>query len=404
MITRHIKSVIERYSKSFPALLLTGARQTGKTTILRASSDASQYITFDDPSNRLAVQNDPKFFLDIHPSPVILDEIQYVPSLFQYIKMAIDSDRHNGMYLMTGSQQFQLMQSVSESLAGRIGVLSLLGISLREEDNDTFALPFRPDKNYLINRRPVNGSRETYEVWNRIHRGFFPELVTGNIQPSDFFPSYTQTYLERDIRSLAQVGDLMTFLNFISIAAARTGQLVNYADMASMAGIDPKTAKKWISILAASGLVFLLHPYSGNIEKRLVKTPKLYFTDTGLAAYLTKWTNPEVLAAGAASGAFFETFVIMEVVKSFTNAGIEPPLYFYRDSDGKEIDLLIDLDGAVYPVEIKSTATPSRKDAGNIKAAKAITGRRIMDGTVICNCQSPTPITEEVTAIPYWYI
>lgn len=404
MIERHIKPVIERYSRSFPSVLITGARQTGKTTVLTNSADTEEYLTFDDPSNRLAVANDPKFFMEIHPAPIILDEIQYVPSLFPYLKMAIDSNRTNGMYYMTGSQQFHLMQRVSESLAGRIGILSLLGISIREENNDPFSLPFLPDKNYFINRKPIRVHTDTMTAWQKIHRGFYPELVVGNIQPEDFYPSYTQTYLERDIRELAQVGDMLQFMNFISIAAARTGQLVNYADMASTAGIDPKTAKKWLSILVASGIVYLIHPYSGNIEKRLVKTPKLYFADTGLAAYLTKWSNPEVLSAGAASGAFFETFIVMEVMKSFTNAGIEPPLYFYRDSDGKEIDLLIDMNGAVYPIEIKATATPSTKDTRNLMAAGSIKGRQIMDGTIICNCQSPTPITDTVTAIPYWYI
>lgn len=403
MIERHISKVIERYSKEFPALLVTGARQTGKTTVLKNSGLTENYLSFDDPTLRLAAKSDPRFFLGMHPSPVILDEIQYAQSLFPYLKMEIDSDRRNGAYFMTGNRQFRLMESVSESLAGRIGILSLLGISVREETGDPFAEPFLPRKDYYIRRKPPVSFSAT-EVWHKIHRGFFPELVMGGIVPQDFFPSYTRTYLERDVRQLAQVGDVLEFLNFVSVAAARTGQLVNYTDMAETAGVDPKTAKRWLSIMEASGLVYFLRPYSGNIEKRLVKTPKMYFTDTGLAAYLTKWTNPEVLSSGAAAGAFFETFVVMEIVKSYTNSGIEPPLYFFRDSDGHEIDLLITTNSSIYPIEIKQTASPSARDARNFRALRAPKDIKIEEGTIICNCEFPTPLSATVTAIPSSYI
>lgn len=406
MIYRHITKTLERYKNSFPSIILTGSRQTGKTTTLKTllSLEPDKYATFDDPSNILAVRNDPRFFMATHQAPAIFDEVQYVPSLFPYLKMEIDANRQNGMFFLTGSQQFELMKNVSESLAGRIGILSLYGISIREETKDPFYPPFLPSKDFILQRNPILTNTNLSLVWEKIQRGFFPELVTGNVQPLDFFPSYIKTYLERDVRNLTQVADEIEFLNFISVVAARTGQLVNYADIASTVGIDPKTAKKWLSILVSSGLVFLVHPYSGNIEKKLIKTPKLYFTDTGLAANLTKWSNPQVLASGAMAGAFFETFVVIEILKSFANAGINPPLYFYRDTDGKEIDLIIDWDGKIYPVEIKVTSSPSKKDGQNLKAAKAIKDKEIMEGILICNCPRPTPIAENITAIPFSYI
>lgn len=406
MINRHIQNTLQRYRLSFPAVILTGARQTGKTTALKSMEgfDIASYATFDDPENVQTAISDPRFFMAMHPAPYTFDEIQYAPNLFPYIKMAIDSDRHNGMYFMTGSQQFELMKNVSESLAGRIGILSLMGISLREELQETFSLPFIPTKDYIIGRNPARKDIALDLIWKIIHRGAFPELATDKVMPSDFYPSYVKTYIERDVRDLAQVANEMEFLSFLSVAAARTGQLVNYADMASTVGIDPKTAKKWLSILVTSGLVYLLYPYSGNIEKRLVKTPKLYFTDTGLAAYLTKWTNPNVIASGAMAGAFFETYVVMEIVKSFANAGIEAPINFYRDSDGKEIDIILDADGTVYPIEIKATATPSKKDTRNIKAATSIKGKEIAQGVIICNCGKPIALSDDTMAIPYFYI
>lgn len=404
MIIRHIMPVLDRYMNSFPAVLVTGARQVGKTTLMRGSSFAGSYISFDDPEHRMAVQNDPKFFISVHTSPLLLDEVQYVPPLFPYLELTIDSARRNGMYLMSGSQQFSMMQNVTESLAGRVGILSLGGISQREESGDSFSRPFLPDKKYFLERKPSLPREEMTSVWKRIHRGWFPSLVTGSVSAEDFFPSYTQTYLERDVRALSQVGDLLKFYNFISVVAARTGQLVNYADLASTVGVDSKTAKKWLSILAASSIVYLLPPYSGNVEKRLIKTPKLYFADTGLAAYLTRWLNPEVLAAGASAGAFFETFVVMEIVKSFSNAGMAAPLYFYRDKDGKEIDLIIDMNGCIYPVGIKLTATPRERDCVNFKAASAIKGRKIMGGTLICSCSDVFALSEDVVAAPFRYI
>jgi uncharacterized protein len=408
MIERAIKDALFRVAKSFPVTLVTGARQTGKSTLLKKyiQKDGCQYVTFDDKENILAVKEDPKLFMAVHKAPAVFDEIQYVPGLFSYIKMDVDSNRTPGMFYLTGSQQFSMMKSVSESLAGRVGILNLLPISQRELASDSFSAPFVPTQEYLLGRRESYKSESLPPdaIWKTIQKGMYPEICNGNVTSQDFFSSYIGTYIERDVRLLTQVADEMQFMQFISVAAARTGQLVNYADMARTVGIDPNTAKRWLSVLVSSGIVYLLQPYFGNVEKRIVKTPKLYFVDTGLAAYLTKWTTAEVLMTGAMAGSFFETFVISEILKSYTNAGMNPPLYFYRDSDGVEIDLLIENDGILYPVEIKATSTPRKDNAKNFHILNSIKDKKIAPGTVICNSSDIGIVAKDVMAVPVRYI
>lgn len=406
MVERHIKKILDSYSKMFPAVLVSGARQVGKTTLLKNIDIflSSNYVTFDDPSIVYSAINDPKLFLALHPSPIILDEIQYVPSLLRYIKMVIDQDRHNGMYYITGSQQFSLMKDVSESLAGRIGVLSLYGLSLREINKDSFSSNFLPNRSYILNRNPVVRNSDISSVWSTIFRGFYPEVAVNEVIPSAFYGSYLRTYLERDVRQLSQVGDEMAFLQFLRVVAARTGNLINYADIARCVGVDGKTIKKWISILETSNIIYLLYPYSGNIEKRMIKTPKLYFCDTGLASYLLNFSSPESLLSSSMAGAFFETFCVMEIVKSFANNGVIPPIHFYRDSDGTEIDLLIDVDESIYPIEFKSTTSPNLKDLKNLKVAMSIKDKKIEKGIIICNASEPLALNENAFALPYTYI
>ena len=407
-IKRHISHALDRYASSFPAVLITGARQTGKTTLLRnfkKEADPSiSYITFDDPAEQLSAVSDSKTFLQLHPTPVIFDEIQYVPQLFPYLKMAIDKDRHNGMFYVSGSQQFHLMENISESLAGRIGILHLTPFSLRERFEDSFTSPFIPSRDFILQRKPSCKSLAPLDLWNIIQGGSFPEVCVSTIQSQDFYGSYVKTYIERDVRSLTQIGDELLFLKFVSVTAARTGQLVNYADIARTTGISESTAKKWLSILVSSGLVFLLQPYSSNVEKRVVKTPKLYFMDTGLAAYLTKWHNSEVLMSGAMAGAYFETFVITEILKSFYNNGIEPPVYFYRDKDKIEIDLLIEDNGVLYPIEIKMTSSPAKKDATAFSILQRIKSSNIAPGIIICTGSSLKSIAPDVLAVPVEYV
>lgn len=407
-IRRHAEKTLERFAKEFPSVLITGARQTGKTTLLKNYTDSKNIraVTFDDPTEEFSAKQDPKSYVEFHSSPYMFDEVQYVPDFFRYIKIQIDSNRKNGMYFFTGSQQLSLIQNASESLAGRVGILQMYPLSQREIRVDLFDEPFVPSKDYILNRSKslVDTEFSVEKTWQRIFLGGYPELVASKINANDFFSSYIKTYIERDIRKVSQIENELQFIQFITVVAARTGQLVNYADISRDVGISEITAKKWLSLLVTSGLVYLLKPYSENIEKRVVKTPKLYFMDTGLAAALTKWTNPEILRNGAMAGNFFETFVVSEIVKSFSNMAIEPPLYFYRDKDKYEIDLLIVLDGKLYPVEIKKTATPSLVDTKNFFVTERIKGVEVQPPVIVCNTATVSMIKKNLFAIPVEWV
>ena len=407
-IIRHAQKTLERLSNSFPAVLVTGSRQTGKTTLLKKITDEKSvpFLTFDDPLEEQSAKTDPSSFMDFHPFPYMFDEVQYVPDLFRYLKIEIDKNRHNGMFYLTGSQQLSLMKNASESLSGRIGLLELYPLSEREKRGETFDKPFIPTKDYVLERNKtlLTKKHSSEETWTSIFTGGYPEVVKGNVLPGDFYSSYLKTYIERDIRSLTQVADEMQFLQFITAVASRTSQLVNYSDLASECGISEVTAKKWLSLLVTSGLVYLLKPFSLNVEKRVIKTPKLYFVDTGLASYLTKWTNVDVLRNGAASGAFFETYVVSEILKSFSNAGLEAPLYFYRDKDKMEIDLLIFLNNTIYPVEIKKTASPKSDDAKNFFVTDRIKNVTVSSPCIICNCEKPVLVSKDIFALPVSFI
>jgi predicted AAA+ superfamily ATPase len=328
-----------------------------------------------------------------------MDEIQYAPELLPYIKMIVDNDRKPGQFWLTGSQQFQVMKNVSESLAGRVGIMQLFGLSRREcLGRGKSQKPFLPGVKLFQSYK--GGCLTLQELYTAIWRGSFPALaLDAGMDRNVFLSSYVQTYLQRDVRDLAQVGDEMAFLRFMRAAAARTGQLLNMADMARDAGVAPNTAKKWLSILQASGMVYLLEPYFSNITKRMVKTPKLYFLDTGLAAYLTEWTSPETLEAGAMSGAILETWILGELLKSWQHNGLRAPFYYYRDTDQKEIDLLIVQDGTVYPLEFKKTASP---DKGVVRHFAVLEKLRMPIGTgaVICLVQQTLPLTELVWSVP----
>lgn len=410
-INRHAKKTIERMANSYPAVLVTGARQTGKTTLLQKSIESKniQYLTFDDPMEESSAKSDPKSFLEFHPYPFMFDEIQYIPDLFRYLKIQIDKNRHNGMYFLTGSQQFKLMETASESLSGRIGIVQLYPLSAREIRGEEFSENFIPSKDFILSRNS-NFTQNDFSVektWKSIFSGGYPEVVKGNVSPRDFYANYLKTYIERDIKKITQVSDEMQFLQFVSVVASRTSQLLNYSDISKDCGISEVTAKKWISLLVSSGLVYLLQPYSTNIEKRIVKTPKLYFMDTGLAVFLTRWTNPDVMRTGAMAGAFFETYVVSEIIKSFANNGDDAPIYFYRDKDKYEIDLLIEQNNTLYPIEIKKTASPTSDDAKNFFITNRINNVQIGQCCVICNCSQVLTLKNKdisVLAIPVEFI
>lgn len=412
-IARHTESTINRLSSEYPAVLVIGARQTGKTTLLKKITEKKSvpYLSFDDPEEELSAKTDAKTFIEFHPSPFMFDEIQYVPELFRYLKIEIDRNRKNGMYFLTGSQQFHLMEATTESLSGRIGIVQLYPFSERELRSDTFSEPFIPTKEYLLTRNSALRKAKTefsvQKTWKSIHRGFFPEVALEKVPPNDFYANYLKTYVERDIRKLAQVADELQFMQFISVVASRTSQLVNYSDIADECSISEVTAKKWLSLLATSGLVYLLRPYSVNVEKRVVKTPKIYFMDTGLAAYLTKWINPEVMQNGAMAGAFFETYAVAEIIKSFANKGLEPPIYFYRDKDKIEIDVLIEQNGILFPVEIKKTASPDSNDAKNFFITSRLKNVKIGQCLVLCNTSSVVSLSKNgvnAIAVPVEFV
>lgn len=421
-IKRAVEDTIVRVSNMFPVLLVTGPRQVGKTTLLQKLSDEQKensierkYVTLDDPDARYLAKHDPALFLQRYTPPVLIDEIQYATELLPYIKMSVDRSRQKGDFWLTGSQVFRLMKNVSESLAGRVGIVNLLGLS----DSEIYQMPNEPfttDTNRLLERLSVAKPRGLNEIYRRIFKGSMPELYANDAMDLEtYYRSYVDTYLHRDIRDLAQVADEMQFYNFMTIVAAHTSKPVVYEELAGAAGISSPTAKKWLSILVSSHIIALVQPYHTNALKRVVKMPLLHFLDTGLAAYLLKWGNPEVLEKGAMSGAIFESYVFSEIYKSYLNAGKEPPIYYYRDKDQKEIDLLIYQNGVLSPIEIKKAASPGNtaiknfrvlepiRTAGNIGGLDTLKVE-IGTGSVVCMATDLLPVNEKNWYVPVWLI
>ncbi len=415
-IKRAIEKTVVSMSEMFPVLLVTGPRQVGKTTLLqRLAKENRKYVTLDDPDVRYLAKHDPALFMQRYTPPVLIDEIQYATELLPYIKMSVDASRRKGGFWITGSQVFHLMKDVSESLAGRVGIVNLLGLS----DAEIYGYPSEPfttDPHRLMQRGKALQSRELNEIYARIFKGSMPELYADEkVDWEAYYRSYVDTYLQRDIRDLAQVGDAMEFYNFMTVAAAHTSKPVVYEELANAAGISAPTAKKWLSVLVSSHIIALVQPYSNNALKRVVKMPLMHFLDTGLAAYLLKWGNPEALEKGAMSGAFFESYVFSEIYKSYLNAGKEPPVFYYRDKDQKEIDLLLHDNCILFPIEIKKTASPGRTAIKNFKALNPILEPKkfstfidlktdIGEGSVICMARDILPIDGKNWTVPVWLI
>ena len=399
---RHADEAIGKLSKMFGAVFVSGARQVGKTTLLRELAGHMGYVTLDDKIQLANAVNQSGTFLKDNPPPVFVDEVQYAPNLFPEIKIILDRTQKKGQFYLSGSQQFEMMKNVSESLAGRLGLLNLSGLSLRELYGLSFREPFLPTDEYFANRQKEKADIQYAAVWKTIHRGGFPELCANpDFDWQMFFAAYVKTYIERDVRALAQVGDELKFLQFMSVTASRTAQLLNISSLARDVGISQPTAERWLSILVSSNLAVLLRPYYNNITKRTVKTPKLYFLDTGLAAYLTRWNTPDVLKNGAMAGAFFETFVVGEVIKSYSNKGIlDIPIYFYRDRDGNEIDLLIEDGGVLYPIEIKKHADPVKSDVAKFAVLDKLPTCKRGQGGVLCMYDNLVTLCEKDKAIP----
>ncbi|MCR5347431.1 MAG: ATP-binding protein [Fretibacterium sp.] len=405
-IERHAETVINRLSQMFGAVLVTGPRQVGKTTLLRHAVPAAQWVSLDDPILLNSAREESATFLKDHTAPLFIDEIQYAPQLFPQIKRSLDKDGGKGQFYLSGSQQFQMMKNVSESLAGRVGLLTLPGISLRERCGIAPYSPFIPTREYLEGRKKALSDIPYNRIWETIHRGWMPDLVANkDYDWQMFYGAYVRTYIERDVHDLAQVGDEGKFIRFMSSTAGRTGSLLNLSAMARDVGISQPTAERWLSVLVSSNIVYLLRPYSNNMTKRMVKAPKLYFLDTGLAAYLTRWNTPEALRNGAMAGAFFETWVISEIIAGYYNNGVlEPPLWFYRDKDMKEIDLLIEDNGTLYPLEIKKHADPRIDDISAFGVLDKLSGVKRGEGGVVCSYDNLTTLKGSDKVIPVQYL
>lgn len=404
-IYRHAEETVKNISKMFGAVLVTGSRQVGKKTLLKRIAENFRYVTLDDPIMLQSARDEPGTFFKNTPPPVFVDEIQYAPNLFPYIKMIIDSEHKKGQFYMSGSQRFAMMKDVTESLAGRLGLIELLGLSLREIKGVTFDGPFIPTEEYYESREKDLKEISYKEIWNTIFKGSMPQVYAEKVVDwTVFYGSYVKTYIERDVRDLTQVGDESKFLKFMTVLAACIGQLLNLASVARDVNISGPTAERWLSILQTSQIVYLLQPYHNNLIKRAVKTPKIYFLDTGLAAYLTKWNTSEVMQNGAMAGAFFETFVIAEVIKSYLNKGKDIPLFFYRDKDMNEIDLLILQNKTLHPIEIKKHADPGKKDISAFRILDKITGIKRGQGGVVCMYDSLITLQGEDKIIPVKFL
>ena len=400
-IPRHMEKQILEASKVYPVVMVCGQRQVGKSTMLNHIKEPGRrYVTLDDGNARRLAETDPALFFETYGYPLLIDEFQRVPSILLEMKKiidqkALDGEENSGMYWLAGSQKFRMMQGISESLAGRAAVFDLAGLSAAEIEGRP-ALTFHPNLTSLRERLKYGQNKNIHQIYEDIFRGGMPKLRTAAIDRDRYYMDYVNTYMERDINDLAQVGKLSAFYDFLVFMAARTAQELKYDEIANAIGISAPTAKAWVSILERSGVIFILRPYFSNVSKRLVKTPKMYFMDTGLAAYLCRWPSAETLENGAMDGAFFETYIVSEIIKSFYNAGKPADLFYYRDIDKKEVDLLMVEGDKLYPIEIKKGKEPPQPDK-NFSALEKLK-MDVQPGIVLCMSDDMIPYNRKT-----WY-
>ena len=404
-ITRSLEKVVLQVSKEYPVVLVSGSKQVGKTTMLKKLMEGTgrNYVTLDDLQERALAKNDPEMFLQLHKPPILIDEVQYAPELFSMIKLIVDKEHRKGDFWLTGSQIFDLMKGVQESLAGRVAVLSLSSLSQTEiyggEDR-----PFQIEIEHLMKRKEGRTRADLQEIFRRIFQGSMPAIVSNEVSNNSiFYGSYLSTYIERDVRNLFDAIDSLKFLRFLTAVAARCSQMLNVNEIARDADINLKQAKDWMEILETLGIIFYLHPFSNNMLKRLVKTPKYYFYDTGLVAYLTKWSSPETLENGAMNGAILENYVVSEIRKSYLNSGKAPFMYYYRDKDAREIDIVLEQNGELNPIEIKKSANPAPEILRSFSVLEK-TGLNRGKGAVICMKMELSAFNQENFIVPVWLL
>ena len=403
-INRHILPYLERMKKQFRVLLITGSRQVGKSTLLKNKLVPEyDYVSLDDFSDLSIAKKDSGLFFKNHPLPVIIDEVQRAPELFLQIKLLADNSEEKGKIVLTGSQSYKLLSNAADSLAGRVCIINMSSLSLREKHEINFNTEFLPTAEYISERKK---SIKTYKnLWQYIWRGSMPELADDTIEWESFYRSYMRTYIDRDVADLIDAKNLVKFNNFMQCIAARVGELFNADSIARDVGVTSKTISQWTSILESSGIIKLLQPYEKNVSNRAIKTPKVYFMDTGLVCYLVGWSSSQVAMNGAMSGSLFENFAVSEIIKSYYNAGHDTKnIYFYRDKDKKEIDLLIEKDNVLYPVEIKKSAQPAPDMAKNFSVLNKIPEKTVGQGCILCQCDKMHYLSDNIAALPVEYI
>ena len=405
-IKRTLEQKFLEINEDYSCLLLVGPRQVGKTTMLEHLMEGTnrQRVTLDDAENRRLAKSDPALFIGLHPAPVLIDEVQYAPELFAYIKIKVDNGAAPGSYWLTGSQAFQLMELAQESLAGRTAIIHMSAMSQTELYGDGLTEPLSLELDSLNMRKAHLACCNPIEMYERIWNGGMPGHRSGRFKDRDvFYSSYIQSYINRDVSDMIPGVDKLLFADFIRAAACRVGQMLNIHDIAGDVGVSDDTAKRWLQVLEKSEVIFYLRPYSNNLLKRTVKTPKLYFFDTGLVAYLTKYSSPEILMNGAMNGAILENYTVSEIRKTWLNSAEECLMHYYRDKDTVEIDMVVEADGELHPLEIKKSSNPGTELASAFKVLdKGAVPRGA--GAILCLREELSAIDRSTFILPIWMI